>query len=1670
MKRNFLGFVLLLAAISSNAQVQFLKSVNYRGAFAPSPTEMWTNGWANWDPNSTVYPSTDVTISGNITSNTKWTKNHTYLLQGLVYVTNGATLTIEAGTVVRGDATIANTSLVVTRGAKLYAVGTANAPIVFTSNKAAGSRNPGDWGGIILLGKAPINVKGTKKASTVPGADSVTIADGTNYIEGIVENDNTLYGGTDANDNSGTLKYVRCEFGGYVFQPNKEINGITFGGVGRGTTIDYVQSSYANDDAFEWFGGTVNCSHLISYRGVDDEFDTDNGFSGTVQFCLGVRDPQIGDLTWNVSGGSTSEGFESDNDANGSANTPLTSAIFSNVTFVGPLRGHNTTAYAYNPDNLYPAFRRVARIRRNSRLRVINCIMTDYPTGLFVDDNGTVPTTQAASNGSMVFANNIIAGVLPGHVLEWGGFANQYDLTKIQTWVDKSKYSSAYTWFAANNNDSVATTTDILTTPYSYTSPDYRPKAGSIAVSGADFTNSLIAPYVIAEATNKNLVKKVDYRGAFAPAPTAMWTTGWANWDPNNTVYPATDVNVSGNITSNTTWTKNHTYKLQGLVYVTNGATLTIEAGTVIRGDATIANTSLVITRGAKLNAVGTVLNPIVFTSNKAVGQRNPGDWGGIILLGQAPINVKGTKKASTVPGADSVTIADGTNYIEGIVENDNTLYGGTDANDNSGTLKYVRCEYGGYVFQPNKEINGITFGGVGRGTTIDYVQSSYANDDAFEWFGGTVNCSHLISYRGVDDEFDTDNGYSGTCQFLLGVRDPQIGDLTWNVSGGSTSEGFESDNDANGSANTPLTSALFTNVTFVGPLRGNNTTAYAYNPDNLYPAFRRSARIRRNSRLRVLNCVMMDYPTGLFVDDNGTVPTTQAASDGSMRFSNNLMAGNLPGHVLEWGGFANQYDLTKIQTWVDKTKYASAYAWFAACNNDSLVSTTGVLTRPYDYTNPDYRPATTSQALVNYNFTDTVFNGLLSTTTYDLFVATGNSSVVSSDITYNDVSLNGGTLTINSGVTLTVNGNLYLNAGSIINNGTIVYGNGLTVNSGNTVNLSGSFSNDIINNGTINLTANTTFSGGLTNNGIITGAGTYLTAKKLTLAGTSVNLAGNGSIGVLEINTTGTISNTGSDSLKVVNKLILTKGTLASNGKLTIKSTSLDSTAIVDVVANGSVSGNVVAERFIPAGFRAYRDLTPGVNTNGGTIFTNWQEGGNKTAGYGVFITGAAGTAGTADATSGCDYTGGGAASAYTYRSSTWNTYSKAANYTKSGALANLDYHYGYRVLVRGDRGYNIAQAGLSPYFMVNKTTIRATGTLVTGNVTYSPVTHLNTALNSFSMIGNPYLCPINWDDIYNDAANATANLTSTYYFITRNDSTNHDGPTGALSFYGTYDALFGSVADGMISIIQPGQAIFVQNNGLAATGSLTIKESHKLPSQSRKQYGIFGASASNKLYISLLKNTDLGYQTADAIKVVETNSLAANRGVNKFVNATDNLSIIEGNKDYAIAGYKKLTVADTINLSVDQLTAGTSYQLKVNAISFKAEGLTPYLLDKTNNTTTELKGDNTKVTFVATNADAKRFAIVFGSKAAPLALAKVSVYPNPLVGNTLHLSTGNLAAGKYSVVVYNVLGGKVFTSQINGATGIQSLKVGSLSAGNYNVVVSNNSKVVYSTVLQVK
>ena len=902
MKKILSLVALMIVAITINAQNPFFEVVNYRGAFAPAPTAPWTDGWTNWDPQNTVYPASTVTVTGNITTNTTWTSGNTYLISGLVYV-KGATLTIQPGTVILGDATVANSSLVITKGAKINAVGTSTNPIVFSSSKDAGTRAIGDWGGLIILGKSTVNKVG-----------------GIGNIEGIAVSGDTEFGGgltPDDNDNSGNLKYVRIEFGGYIFATDQEINGLTMGGVGRNTIIDFVQCSFINDDAFEWFGGTVNCSHLVAYRCLDDDFDTDNGFSGSVQFCLGVRDADISDQ----SASSTSEGFESDNDAAGSTNTPQTTCVFSNVTDISGFRGTVTNPYASTFK-----FRRGARLRRNSGIKILNSIMMDAPYGVFIDGAACRANLQT---GVTVFKNNIVAGNIQAVDPTTTGYST----------VKDSLFSASQF-----KNDSLASTSTLLVSPYDFLSPDYRPATGSLALSNVNFTDAAFNNRKIV-VTSASFIRDVTYRGAFAPSPAAMWTDGWTNWDPANTVYPTSTVTVSGNITTNTTWTAANTYLLQGLVYVNAGVTLTIQPGTVILGDATISNSSLVVTKNAKLIAIGTVDSAIVFTSSKAVGSRAIGDWGGIILLGRASYNGVG-----------------GVSNIEGIAASTQTEFGGgatPNDDDNSGSLKYVRIEFGGYIFATDKEINGLTMGAVGRGTTIDYVQCSFINDDAFEWFGGTVNCSHLVAYRCLDDDFDTDNGFSGSVQFGLGVRDPLISDQ----SSSSTSEGFESDNDASSSTNTPQTRALFSNITDISGFRGVKNAAYLSTFK-----FRRGARIRRNSGLRVFNSILMDAPYGVFMDGSQVRANLQS---GVTKFKNNLIAGSL--YAFDTTSFSN--GTSAVYAAMRDSIFGTSVGLF---KNDSASTTTGVLTSPYNFTAPDYRPVIGGLGTLNAAFTDAAFTGLL--------------------------------------------------------------------------------------------------------------------------------------------------------------------------------------------------------------------------------------------------------------------------------------------------------------------------------------------------------------------------------------------------------------------------------------------------------------------------------------------------------------------------------------------------------------------------------------------------------------------------------------------------------------------------------------------------------------------
>jgi hypothetical protein len=308
-----------------------------------------------------------------------------------------------------------------------------------------------------------------------------------------------------------------------------------------------------------------------------------------------------------------------------------------------------------------------------------------------------------------------------------------------------------------------------------------------------------------------------------------------------------TTTTLSGNINTTTTLTSDKVWTLKGYVYVIDGAKLIIQPGTTIISDVAEKG-ALCIERGAQIIAEGTATKPIVFTSGKAAGEKSPGDWGGIIILGRAKTN------RSSEP------------TIEGGI---GRAFGGTNDADNSGVLKYVRIEYAGIAAMPNSEINALTLGGVGNGTIIENVQTVYANDDAFEFFGGTVNAKNLYAYATADDDFDFDFGYTGTITNGVAKRDPQF------VDSGDAGHGVECDNDGTGSPAQPYTHPKLLNMILVGP---NVSSALANHNLGL--------RFRRATQFTIKNSIVIGWMKGgLSLESN---ETAQFVKDGISVFEGN--------------------------------------------------------------------------------------------------------------------------------------------------------------------------------------------------------------------------------------------------------------------------------------------------------------------------------------------------------------------------------------------------------------------------------------------------------------------------------------------------------------------------------------------------------------------------------------------------------------------------------------------------------------------------------------------------------------------------------------------------------------------------------------------------------------
>jgi len=470
-----------------------------------------------------------VDAQGNVIVNRNITldSDTTYILHNYFRIQSGVTITIEPGTVIQGvkkgtNATedLATGTLVIERGAAINAQGTASSPIVFTSSKATPA--PGDWGGIVILGKADVNLLGSRGAS--PSG-----TDGLGFIEGLpTPTNNGRYGNGDNpalpqsgdynTDNSGIMRYVRIEYAGELIGAANELNGLTLGGVGSGTTLEYIEVYKGFDDGFEFFGGTVNANHLVSALNADDDFDTDQGYSGKIQFAVVVREPNASYLADLPLTGSESNG-DNDDDITGE---PLTSAQFSNFTFIGPYQNNcgETTLDADYRAGVY--------FRDLSAQDVFNSVIVGFPYGVELSaEGGAVLFNTSSSLSSTLTDIHNTTVVVPSQLSVIAGVA-----TNSATWDDftGTNWNSAFLTSGLNN-------TILAASSCSETSPlDMASRVGldNLAWTGDDGVmptlNPLSGSALLTGGSFAGLTgfTTVAYRGAFDASNN--WMSTWTKW------------------------------------------------------------------------------------------------------------------------------------------------------------------------------------------------------------------------------------------------------------------------------------------------------------------------------------------------------------------------------------------------------------------------------------------------------------------------------------------------------------------------------------------------------------------------------------------------------------------------------------------------------------------------------------------------------------------------------------------------------------------------------------------------------------------------------------------------------------------------------------------------------------------------------------------------------------------------------------------------------------------------------------------------------------------------------------------------------------------------------------------------------------------------------------
>ena len=677
-----------------------------------------------------------------------------WALEGAVFIgsdkADSVTLEIEAGTVVFGSR--GADYLVVSRDSQIEVNGTASEPVIMTSidDVLGDAVAPGQWGGVVILGNAPSN-----KCPT----------DGTScalQVEGVQEG--AVFGGTDMADDSGRLNYLVVKYAGFEVAPDNELNGITFGGVGSGTEVNYVQVHANADDGVEFFGGAVNAKYLVLTNIGDDSVDWDNSYQGKLQYVYIEHASDDSDAN---------RGIEGDGDGGDAASMDFSNPSVANLTII-------TNNFDGEDDS------EGVLLRDQTGATIVNMLIAgDSGSGecLEMDSDDTVQGNL--TSGGITITNSYISCVEAFKSVDGG--------VDIDAWFNED----------ARDNTTVAFAD--------------RAQLGL----NPDGTLTAQSPLLTAGGNPANVDSFFDTNTFVGAVGETDWRQGWAFGFGGGLVDVSTPVvgcpagttniaavdgttntcQITGRVTADLRLTAGNHYALSGPVFIggdnTDSATLTVDPGVVVYGAS--GNDYLVISRGSSIEANGTASQPITFTSSQHVsngvtaGLANgaAGQWGGIIILGN------GTSTKCPETGDCSL-------QVEGAQEG--AVFGGTDNTDSSGTLRYVRVMHGGFEIAPDNELNGITFGGVGSGTTVEYLQVHKNADDGVEFFGGAVNARYVVLTGIQDDSVDWDNGYAGKMQFVLVKHADDNSDANRGIEG-----------DGDGGTGMPFSNPTVANMTIIG-------------------------------------------------------------------------------------------------------------------------------------------------------------------------------------------------------------------------------------------------------------------------------------------------------------------------------------------------------------------------------------------------------------------------------------------------------------------------------------------------------------------------------------------------------------------------------------------------------------------------------------------------------------------------------------------------------------------------------------------------------------------------------------------------------------------------------------------------------------------------------------